>query len=213
MRSASFGRPFDGAPCATRLGASVRSFLKQSDDCGGRFGLGNVYMKTGKLRLAEYHFQKAVAINPSNAMLVSCVGAVRLDLICASMLILETDSGKNGQAKGGARDVRAGVHARSSKRCCSFQESQAARPSQEIQGALDAACFNYGLMGHSVRAARSAIPVRLGAGRVQRAVPPGQSLWPPGPPLADDQALHVCARSGPALRSKASSFLRTAVPD
>lgn len=31
-------------------------------------------MKTGKYRLAEYHFRKAVEINPSNAMLVSCVG-------------------------------------------------------------------------------------------------------------------------------------------
>lgn len=40
------------------------------------FGLGNVYMKTGKLRLAEYHFNRASEINPSNAMLVSCVGSV-----------------------------------------------------------------------------------------------------------------------------------------
>lgn len=41
-----------------------------------RFGLGNVYMKTGKFRMAEYHFRKAVEINPSNAMLVCCVGTV-----------------------------------------------------------------------------------------------------------------------------------------
>lgn len=33
-------------------------------------------MKTGKFRMAEYHFRKAVEINPSNAMLVCCVGTV-----------------------------------------------------------------------------------------------------------------------------------------
>jgi tetratricopeptide (TPR) repeat protein len=41
-----------------------------------RFGLGNVYMKTGKYRMAEYHFRKAVEINSTNAMLVCCVGTV-----------------------------------------------------------------------------------------------------------------------------------------
>ena len=40
-------------------------------------------MKTGKLRLAEYHFRKAVDINPMNAMLISCVGAVSLFLTYA----------------------------------------------------------------------------------------------------------------------------------
>lgn len=33
-------------------------------------------MKTGKHRLAEYHFRRASSINPTNAMLVSCVGSV-----------------------------------------------------------------------------------------------------------------------------------------
>lgn len=42
-----------------------------------RFGLGNVYMQTGKYRLAEYHFRKAAEINPTNATLVCCVGSVR----------------------------------------------------------------------------------------------------------------------------------------
>ena len=37
-------------------------------------------MKTGRLRLAEYHFRKAIEINPTNAMLVSCVGAVSREL-------------------------------------------------------------------------------------------------------------------------------------
>ena len=40
------------------------------------FGLGNVYMKTGKYRMAEYHFRKAIEINATNAMLVCCVGTV-----------------------------------------------------------------------------------------------------------------------------------------
>lgn len=33
-------------------------------------------MQTGKYRLAEYHFRKAADINPTNAMLVCCVGSV-----------------------------------------------------------------------------------------------------------------------------------------
>ncbi|GAA5880727.1 hypothetical protein JCM3774_005690 [Rhodotorula dairenensis] len=40
------------------------------------FGLGNVYLKTGKITLAEYHFRKALDLNPSNATLACCVGAV-----------------------------------------------------------------------------------------------------------------------------------------
>ncbi|GAA6012125.1 hypothetical protein JCM11491_001758 [Sporobolomyces phaffii] len=40
------------------------------------FGLGNVYMKTGKYTLADYHFRRALEINPSNATLVCCVGSV-----------------------------------------------------------------------------------------------------------------------------------------
>lgn len=41
-----------------------------------RFGLGNVYLKTGKTTLAEYHFRKALQLNPSNATIACCVGAV-----------------------------------------------------------------------------------------------------------------------------------------
>ncbi|SCV67008.1 BQ2448_5654 [Microbotryum intermedium] len=40
------------------------------------FGLGNVYLQTGKYRLAEYHFRHAMAINPTNATLLACVGSV-----------------------------------------------------------------------------------------------------------------------------------------
>ncbi|GAA5990103.1 hypothetical protein JCM11641_007068 [Rhodosporidiobolus odoratus] len=50
-------------------------------DIGGRgynawFGLGNVYLKTGKYTLAEYHFRRALEINPNNVTLVCCVGTV-----------------------------------------------------------------------------------------------------------------------------------------
>ncbi|GAA96726.1 uncharacterized protein L969DRAFT_97077 [Mixia osmundae IAM 14324] len=38
------------------------------------YGLGNTYMKTGKFTLAEYHFRRAASINPSNALLVCCIG-------------------------------------------------------------------------------------------------------------------------------------------
>lgn len=41
-----------------------------------RFGLGNVYLKTGKYSLAEYHFRRALDINRTNATLVCCVGTV-----------------------------------------------------------------------------------------------------------------------------------------
>ncbi|BGO97485.1 putative 20S cyclosome subunit BimA/Nuc2/Cdc27 [Rhodotorula toruloides ATCC 204091] len=40
------------------------------------FGLGNVYLKTGKYSLAEYHFRRALDINRANATLVCCVGTV-----------------------------------------------------------------------------------------------------------------------------------------
>lgn len=48
-----------------------------------RFGLGRVYQKTGRLKLAEYHFRRALAINPSNIVLYCCVGTVsRVSPIC-----------------------------------------------------------------------------------------------------------------------------------
>ncbi|GAA6029494.1 hypothetical protein JCM8097_003707 [Rhodosporidiobolus ruineniae] len=50
-------------------------------DTGGRcynawFGLGNVYLKTGKYTLADYHFRRALEINPTNVTLICCVGTV-----------------------------------------------------------------------------------------------------------------------------------------
>ncbi|OCF36805.1 anaphase-promoting complex subunit 3 [Kwoniella heveanensis BCC8398] len=40
------------------------------------YGMGLVYMKTGKTRYAEHHFRRAVDINPTNAVLLCCVGMV-----------------------------------------------------------------------------------------------------------------------------------------
>ncbi|GAA5824201.1 hypothetical protein JCM3770_006131 [Rhodotorula araucariae] len=40
------------------------------------FGLGNVYLKTGKYALADYHFRRALEINSSNTTLICCVGTV-----------------------------------------------------------------------------------------------------------------------------------------
>ncbi|KAJ9094314.1 hypothetical protein QFC19_007999 [Naganishia cerealis] len=40
------------------------------------FGLGRVYQKMGKTRYAEYHFRRALEINPSNVVLYCCVGTI-----------------------------------------------------------------------------------------------------------------------------------------
>ncbi|KAG6845175.1 hypothetical protein H0H87_012732 [Tephrocybe sp. NHM501043] len=38
------------------------------------YGLGTCYLRMSKLRLAEYHYRKAVEIHPNNAVLLGCVG-------------------------------------------------------------------------------------------------------------------------------------------
>ncbi|KAK8864454.1 hypothetical protein IAR55_001703 [Kwoniella newhampshirensis] len=40
------------------------------------YGMGLVYLKTGKHKYAEHHFRRAVEINPTNAVLLCCVGMV-----------------------------------------------------------------------------------------------------------------------------------------
>lgn len=45
----------------------------ESDD---RYGMGLVYLKTGKPAYAEHHFRRAAEINPSNAVLLCCIGMV-----------------------------------------------------------------------------------------------------------------------------------------
>jgi hypothetical protein len=38
--------------------------------------MGLVYLKQGKPKHAEHHFRRAAEINPSNAVLLCCIGAV-----------------------------------------------------------------------------------------------------------------------------------------
>ncbi|KAF7304666.1 TPR-REGION domain-containing protein [Mycena kentingensis (nom. inval.)] len=38
------------------------------------YGLGTCYLRMSKVRLAEYHFRKAMQIHPTNAVLIGCVG-------------------------------------------------------------------------------------------------------------------------------------------
>jgi anaphase-promoting complex subunit 3 len=40
------------------------------------YGLGTVYDKMGKLDFAEQHFRNAATINPTNAVLICCIGLV-----------------------------------------------------------------------------------------------------------------------------------------
>ncbi|RSH87314.1 anaphase-promoting complex subunit cdc27 [Saitozyma podzolica] len=40
------------------------------------YGMGLVYLKTGKPRYAEHHFRRAAEINPTNAVLLCCIGMV-----------------------------------------------------------------------------------------------------------------------------------------
>ncbi|KAG6897293.1 hypothetical protein C0992_002735 [Termitomyces sp. T32_za158] len=39
-----------------------------------QYGLGTCYLRMSKIRLAEYHYRKAVEIHPNNAVLLGCVG-------------------------------------------------------------------------------------------------------------------------------------------
>ena len=60
----------------TALGFFRDAVRKQPQHYNAWFGIGNVYMRTGKYRMAEYHFRRAAEINPSNSMLLCCVGSV-----------------------------------------------------------------------------------------------------------------------------------------
>ncbi|GJJ12201.1 hypothetical protein Clacol_006442 [Clathrus columnatus] len=40
------------------------------------YGLGTCYLRMSKLRLAEFHFRKAIEIHPNSAVLLGCVGMV-----------------------------------------------------------------------------------------------------------------------------------------
>lgn len=46
----------------------------------GRYGLGTCYLRMSKIRLAEYHYRKAAEVHPSNAVLLGCLGMVRINM-------------------------------------------------------------------------------------------------------------------------------------
>ena len=46
------------------------------------YGMGLVYLKTGKPKYAEHHFRRAAEINPTNAVLLCCIGMVSLSHSC-----------------------------------------------------------------------------------------------------------------------------------
>ncbi len=41
-----------------------------------RYGLGLIYERTNKLRHAEYHFRRALSINPYNIIMLCCLGTI-----------------------------------------------------------------------------------------------------------------------------------------
>jgi hypothetical protein len=53
-----------------------------------RYGLGTCYLRMSKIRLAEYHYRKAVEIHPKNAVLLGCVG-----MVCLKSYVLRSRSG------------------------------------------------------------------------------------------------------------------------
>lgn len=53
-----------------------------------RYGLGTCYLRMSKIRLAEYHYRKAVEIHPNNAVLLGCVGMVSCIYLLRPFLML-----------------------------------------------------------------------------------------------------------------------------
>ena len=61
------------------LGSAIRYFERALRVDGGRhynawYGLGTCYLRMGKVRMAEYHFRRAVGVNGGSAVLLGCVG-------------------------------------------------------------------------------------------------------------------------------------------
>ncbi len=63
---------YDKAQVAYRNGISA-----ENRHYNAWYGLGKVYEKMGKYEVAEKHFRTAATINPTNAVLVCCIGMVR----------------------------------------------------------------------------------------------------------------------------------------
>lgn len=61
------------------LPSAIRYFESALRVDGGRhynawYGLGTCYLRMGKVRMAEYHFRRAVGVNGGSAVLLGCVG-------------------------------------------------------------------------------------------------------------------------------------------
>ena len=59
------------------LAAYRSAIAAENRHYNGWYGLGKVYEKLGKYEVAEKHFRTAAAINPTNAVLICCIGMVR----------------------------------------------------------------------------------------------------------------------------------------
>jgi hypothetical protein len=51
-----------------------------------------MYMKRNKVRLAEYHYRKALDINPHNAVILGCMGMVRSGVFVFVALVVDSHS-------------------------------------------------------------------------------------------------------------------------
>jgi tetratricopeptide (TPR) repeat protein len=77
----------------------------------GWYGLGQVYEKLGKYDVAEKHYKSAFQINPTNPVLIGCIGTVSAHLSISFGWRTDTKQGtrKDEEASGCARTVRACV--------------------------------------------------------------------------------------------------------
>jgi hypothetical protein len=80
--STSSGRPSRSTADITLHGISSRIVsFQDSNRLRGvlcRYGLGMVYYRSSRYDEAQWHFRKAIEINPCNAVLVCCEGMVRM---------------------------------------------------------------------------------------------------------------------------------------
>lgn len=95
----------------------------------GWYGLGKVYEKMGKFDIAESHFRSAALINPTNAVLIVCIGVVSgpyhefpscSETLCSPLLVIGTGENEEDTASAGA--VHSSMRAGSSLSTCAIQK-------------------------------------------------------------------------------------------
>ncbi|KAK6463141.1 hypothetical protein DFJ63DRAFT_104480 [Scheffersomyces coipomensis] len=67
------------------------SLLKDSRHYNALYGIGMVYINLGDYQKADYHFRKALSINPINIILICCVGMVLEKLNKKSLALKQYD--------------------------------------------------------------------------------------------------------------------------